>query len=87
VAGVNTASGKREELRDAEARKCRGVRTEVVRLIVVDLALGSHEPIGAGSVLGGDAARAVEIRHGDSGFWGMRDGVARLIYVPVVGRH
>jgi hypothetical protein len=48
---------------------------------------GSHELSGAGSVLGGDAARAVEIRHGDSGYCGTRDGVAERRYVPVVGEH
>jgi hypothetical protein len=55
-------------------------------LIVVGFAFGSHGLIGAGGVLGGDDARVVEVRHGDSGFCGKLDGVARPMYVPSVGQ-
>jgi hypothetical protein len=39
VAGVNTASGEREGMHGAVARKCCDVRTEAVRLIVVGFVL------------------------------------------------
>jgi hypothetical protein len=42
---------------------------------------------GAGSVIGEDAARVVEIRHGDRGWCGTCDGVAECRYVPVVVKH
>jgi hypothetical protein len=38
-----------------------------------------------GSVAGGNVARAAEVRHGDSGGYNTRDGVARSGYVPTIG--
>jgi hypothetical protein len=68
----------------------RRVRTTLPRYVWCDpfvafAVFGRHVPSRASGEPRGNVVRAGEVRHGDSGCYGARDGVARSGCVPHVG--